>query len=73
MANDVSPGHARWRTYGERSMKQPAREMKRTGLRCDGCGLEAIANPPIEQPSFHVFTDGVLCEDCYLKALKADK
>ncbi len=44
-----------------------------SGIRCDDCGLEAIANPLIEQPVFHVFTDGVLCDDCYRKALNGQQ
>lgn len=47
--------------------------VKQLGIRCDTCGLEILARPPIEQPAFQVFSDGVLCEACYVKALRARK
>jgi hypothetical protein len=34
-------------------------------LRCDRCGIRALVSPAVEQPLFHVFDDGVLCDDCY--------
>jgi len=35
-------------------------------------GLEVLVGAPVEQPAFHLFTDGVLCDDCYRKALNRD-
>ncbi len=54
-------------------MRKVATGPVRLGIRCDSCGLESLAKAPIEQPAFHVFSNGVLCEACYLKALQAAK
>ena len=34
-------------------------------IACDACDLRILVGGTIDQPIFHVFDDGVLCDDCY--------
>lgn len=39
-------------------------------LACDRCDLRILVGGAVDQPIFHVFDDGVLCDHCYRRGLE---